>query len=262
MAVPIPLAAAGGSAIPSAEDPDEVDISQHFYKPSSRSRPSATIAPDISDAQLRQMMLDLDMPQGYNTGPPNPFARMGGTSGDEGDEDPMMQMLQQMMGGAGPGAGGMGPGGPNGALPPGLAAMMRNAGPQQQGVQNKYAFLWRIIHALFALSLGVYMAMATAFNGSKISRTRGIVTGAEKSQIQFFWIFATVELVLQTSRFWLERGQLPVGGWMSTIAGFLPSPYRDWLGVLSRYSVIYSTTVTDALVIVFVLGCVAWWNGV
>jgi hypothetical protein len=260
MAVPTPLAAAGDSAVPSAEDPDEVDISQHFYKPSSRSKPPATTQPEISNAQLRQMMLGFDLPPASDGGSPNPFAGVGGMPG-EGGEDPMMRMLQQMMSGGGPGAEGVGPGGPNGALPPGLAAMMGNAGPQQQGAQDKYAFLWRIVHALFALSLGVYMATITAFNGSKIARTRGMIAGAEKTQVQFFWIFATAELLLQTSRFWVERGRLPAGGWLTTTASFLPSPYRDWLGVLSRYSVIYSTIVTDALVIAFVLGCVAWWNG-
>ncbi|KAF4635721.1 hypothetical protein G7Y89_g2372 [Cudoniella acicularis] len=110
--------------VASHADPDEVDISQHFYEPSKTTRRSNNASPtpgqQMSDDQLRQMMLGFDPtgtpPSGGNA---NPFAGfpglggMGGMPGMEGmgvpgAEDPMMKMLQQMMGGAaGEGAGGM-----------------------------------------------------------------------------------------------------------------------------------------------------------
>lgn len=197
----------------------------------------------------------------------SPFARGPGTGPDTampmqgpGEDDPIMQMMQQMLGTGGmPGLPGM-PGG-NDSLPPGIASMLGQGNAQPDAVDN-YSYLWRLVHALFALILAVYAASSTAFNGSKISRTLSVAGDkARLARTEFFWIFATCELVLQSSRFLLERGRTPKGGLLMGLARFLPQPYSGYLAVLSRYSVIYTTVTTDAFVVVFALGVVAWWRG-
>lgn len=183
----------------------------------------------------------------------------GGMGG--GEEDPMMRMLQQMMGGMPGGAGGVGEGG-DGGLPPGLAAMlggtgMGGAGPVQQ--DNPHGYLWKIIHVVFALSLGIYITAMTSFSGSRLSRST-LVEG-EHIGLQFFWVFATAELVLQSSRFFFERGKAARGGILAIVAGFLPEPWKGYVGLVNRYSGIYTTIIEDTMAVVFVLGLVAWWQG-
>lgn len=178
----------------------------------------------------------------------------------------MMKILQQMMGGMGGG----GPGGAGG-LPPGLAGMLGGAGGggaagppgMEQKVEGEtYAYVWRIVHALSAFALGLYIVSTTAFSGSLFSRTQvGINSGTTIGQ-NFFWVFATAELGLQSFRFFLEKGTDRAGaGWMGMVLGILPEPWRGWVGLAVRYSGIWTTIVADAMVVVFVLGVVAWWGG-
>lgn len=162
--------------------------------------------------------------------------------------------------------------GDRGGLPPGLAAMLGAVGatrPEQEiglgGEQpsNRSGYAWTIVHALSALALGIYMVFTTAFDGARFSqRDDSGVTGTEVG-IRFFWAFATAQLVLQSTRYFLERDRGPArgGGWMNMVVGVFPEPWRSRALLLSRYSVIYSTIVQDAMVVVFVLGSVAWWDG-
>jgi hypothetical protein len=184
----------------------------------------------------------------------------------QGGEDPMMAMLQQMMGGGDPNAAGQ--------LPPGLAEMFGGMGgggggipgmpgqPQQQQPQpSSSAYIWRIVHALFSFALAIYVTTSATFTGSKTSRTISEYSNEGFGQ-KLFYMFATAEVVLQSSRFFIERGQLPPSGIMGTLATLLPPPYGGYVRIVGRYSVIYTTVVADAMVIVFVLGAMAWWNGV
>ena len=193
-----------------------------------------------------------------NNGPNNPFAGMPGMDGSQtrgGDEDPMLRILQQMMGGL-PGGEGQGGGG-EGGLPPGLAAMF--GGGAAQGVEeNKTAYIWKIVHAVLALTLGLYIVTSTTFHGGKVSRLE-VVDGEPRRN--FFWVFATAELILQSLRFFLEAGRSPQKGMLAMVTGFLPEPWKGYVGLVARYSGIYSTVVEDAMVVVFILGLLAWWKG-
>jgi hypothetical protein len=210
-------------------------------------------------------------------GPNNPF---GGFPGMEGapPDDPMMQMLQQMLGGGGGGAGGM----------PNLESMMANGGsmPSFPGMPNlspdpatadPYAYIWRIVHAVFAFGLGLYIAFTqTSFSGTKLARERSGIDAANihnaddfsqgldlnDVKIQIFWIFATAEVLLQTTRFFLEKGKMAQQpGMLGMVMGFLPEPWKGYVGTALRYGRIWTTVSGDAMVIVFVLGAVAWWKG-
>lgn len=261
---------------------------------------------------MRRIMLGLDdsplsQHAQYQPGQQQRQQRQGQDNG-EAQQPPMLQLLQQLMdgsGGGGPGGGG------GGGLPPGLAQLLgqepnnnnngqdptlRQAqqGPQDTTAQaarlgNRSARIWRIVHALSAFLLGLYIVFATSFDGSKAQRHNSLVGGTSsfdtKSQdiaqqqqervTNFFWVFATVELLLQSTRFFLDKGRLQGSGsgggggegedGPGSLAGMidmvLPEPYREGLRLLRRYSTIISTVVGDAMVVVFVLGSVAWWKG-
>jgi len=177
----------------------------------------------------------------------------------------MMAMVQQMLGGGG-GFPGMDPNNPGEGmpdLPPFMKAMMGGAQQtQQEQAQPKSdtAYLWRILHAVFALTLALYITITNTFNGSKLSRAQVM---DESAGPNLFYIFATAELILQSTRYFMEKGQLQGSGWIAMIAnsGFVPPPYVDYLRVLGRYMTIWQTVVADATTIIFVVGALAWWKG-
>lgn len=182
-------------------------------------------------------------------------------------DDPMMQMMQQMLqGGAG------GPPGANGAQQEDpmlkmMQAMMGMSGgaggpadQQQQQAATSSAYVWRIVHAVFSFGLAAYIALTSTFNGSKLSRSQSVLEDGGVGK-QLFYIFATAEVLLQTTRFFLEKGQLQQGGIMGTLGSVLPEPFAGYVRLVGRYSVIYTTVVADAMVVVFVLGAMAWWKG-
>ncbi|EMD69319.1 hypothetical protein COCSADRAFT_32061 [Bipolaris sorokiniana ND90Pr] len=234
-----------GTATP---DPDEVDISQHHYPPVSRPRLPSPFAPEANQT--------------------DPF---GPGQASDPAQDPMMAMLQQMMGAGAGGMPGM-PGGPGQAgAPPGLANMLSamqggGAVPEPSPDQSS-AWIWRLVHSVFSLGLAVYIVLQTPFTGSKFLRDNvpdddwTTQSSPADNFAHFFYLFATFEVILQSSRYFIEKGQLQGGGMLSTVAGILPEPYAGYVRTVGRYSVIYSTVVSDAMVVVFVLGATSWWKG-
>ncbi|KAK7704745.1 hypothetical protein SLS57_010369 [Botryosphaeria dothidea] len=228
-------------------DPPEVDISEHYYEPAPR-----RLTPSLGAS-----------------GTSTPFGPASGTDSPAGGmaDDPMMQMMQQMLqGGAG------GPPGANGAQQEDpmlkmMQAMMGMSGgaggpadQQQQQAATSSAYVWRIVHAVFSFGLAAYIALTSTFNGSKLSRSQSVLEDGGVGK-QLFYIFATAEVLLQTTRFFLEKGQLQQGGIMGTLGSVLPEPFAGYVRLVGRYSVIYTTVVADAMVVVFVLGAMAWWKG-
>lgn len=263
-------------------DPAEVDISEHYYPPKTTNRiPSqgldASSPPTINDDALRELMLGMDPASMRGNGTPpvgpgaNPFAGfpgMEGLGGQPGEEDPMMKLFQQMMGGGIPGMDGAGAGG----MPafPGMPGQEMPGSAAAVDV-DPYAYLWRIVHAFLALSFGLYIALTTPFTGTKFEReSRAFrvkiaedgTSTLSSSSIHFFYIFATAEVLLQSSRFWFEKGRgIGQGGILGTIQGFLPEPWRGYLSIARRYMRIWTTVSADAMVLVFVLGVCAWVRG-
>ena len=185
----------------------------------------------------------------------------------------MTKFLQQMIGGI-PGAeGDKGRAGDDlDTLPPGLAALLGSrppgvgfspdSGSSASSGESVNEVSWKILHALSAVMLATYMAILTPFSGSQSPKaTRASKDGMGDYDQRLFWIFATAELLLQSGRFFLEGGKGEQSGWMGTVARMLPKPWSGYAALLSRYSRIWTTIVEDAMVVVFVLGCVAWWNG-
>lgn len=246
-----------------AGDPDEVDISEHFYEPqNSRQRMTPTPSgpypglgadpAQINDEMLRAMMLGMPPGQGGAQGPQlgaNPFEAFGG-GGDaaNGAEDPMMAMMQQMMGGAA-GAGSL-PSFPG--MPP-----MGLPGQQTNGVvSDPYAYLWRLVHALFAIGLGIYIALTVNFTGSKLAREESALLDIGYIK-QLFWMGEVVLL----GRFLFKGGQGSSGeGIIGMVLPMIPHPYGGYIRWVMRYSSILRTISGDALLLVFTLGAMSWWN--
>ncbi|KAM7208591.1 hypothetical protein V8F20_001014 [Naviculisporaceae sp. PSN 640] len=288
---PSPPSAARPSQPASAShgDPEEVDISQHYYQPRTntprvptpqqqRQQQSGSGTPDLSEDALRQMMLGFD----GNTNPG------GGPPGD----DMLLQMMMQSLGGGAGGPGGgfpFPPGGPGGAggaqnnpfanmMFPGMGQGMPGAPPQEVAVPDRYASLWRLLHTAVALGLGLYIALWTSFSGTKVDRdlsrannanAAGSPAGAEKVLLEnndinaemarkFFWAFATAEAVLLTTRFFMDRGRAPPQGLLGTVVGFLPGKIGNYVKIGLQYGQIFSTVKADILVCVFVLGVCTW----
>lgn len=235
-------------------DPDEVDISEHFFAPKTTPRPtvlpSAGAGPQLSDSALREMML------GYDTATPpvngqNPMGMPPGGA----DEDPMMKMLNQMMGGAG--IPGFPPG--NGAAGSPFPAIPQ---PQQSQPLDPYTALWRLLHSVVAIGLGIYIVVLTPFTGTKIERERYALSDEENQHRKdmFFWVFATAEACLLTARLFLDKRRPPPAGIVWTVVGFLPEPFKGYVEVVLRYGQMLTTVRADILACMFVLGVCAWWR--
>ncbi|KAM0258251.1 hypothetical protein ACHAQJ_003893 [Trichoderma viride] len=218
-------------------DPAEVDISEHFFAPKKTSRKpidgvfSPSPEPSLSEAQLRQMMLGLDRPE--QAGPGGDAA--AGLSLPPGmEDDPIMKMMSQMMSsGSIPGFGGA-----DGASNP-FANM--NMPQQQAPVQLPKASsvsFWRLIHALVALGMGLFFVFTTHFSGSKIERERHALAfeqevdaEVERRKNLFFWTFATAEVLLLSTRLFLDKKSTNATGVVATVISYLPQPYRGYIEI-------------------------------
>jgi hypothetical protein len=178
------------------------------------------------------------MPSG--PAPPNPFAAAAGT------DDPFAALLSQFGAGvAGPGFGGL----------PNMQAQQQ----PEQAEPNPYAYIWRVVHAVFALGLGLYIALGTTFRGTKPERDlAATLYTPEDDRRNFIWVFATAEALLLTARFFMDRGRSGPTGVVGMVVGFLPEPFKGYLSVVLRYGQIFSTVRSDILVCVFVLGVCSW----
>ncbi|KAI9712858.1 MAG: hypothetical protein M1820_001480 [Bogoriella megaspora] len=229
-------AAANPTQQPSVtDDPEEVDISQPYAGQPIASQASRNInpatAPGLQEPNDPIMRMMQQMMMGEQSGPNGP---------NQQENDPMMRMMQQMMSGAG----------------------VNQQGSQQAPTTNE-GYIWRIVHAIFALGLALYIALTSTFNGSKLSRSVSVSTNELDGGVtqRLFWIFVTSELGLQGTRYVVEKGRLPESGWLGMIGGILPEPYKGYVAIIARYGIIWTTVVSDAMVVIFVLGVLAWWKG-
>jgi GET complex subunit GET2 len=170
-----------------------------------------------------------------------------------------MKMMAQMMGGGAGGPGGL-PGFPPGGAFPGMSGFPG----QQQQVQkpDPYTSLWRVLHAVVALGLGLYIAVLTPFTGTKAERDADALSDEENEHRKrlFFWVFATAESLLLSTRFFLDKGRTPPAGIAWTIIGYLPQPFAGYAGHALRYGGMFATVRADILACMFVLGVCSWWR--
>ena len=253
-------AAAQGPKAAYVEDPDEVDISEA----STPSRPNV----NAKDDPLRAAMLQMQQEEARNQ-------RQKGAQGSE-EDDPMVRMMEQMMSFMGGSAGGASnPQDPNAKppdIPPALKALLGagvatgNNNEDLVPAPTSSEYLWRIAHTIFAFMLAGYIALTSTFNGSKLARSQSFYvqeTVGYSLERRLFLIFCTAELILQSSRYFAEGGQLRGPGMIAKVAnsGFVPEPWAGYIRIAGRYIGIAQTIFTDAMVVIFVFGALAWWNG-
>jgi hypothetical protein len=146
---------------------------------------------------------------------------------------------------------------------------MPGVGPAMQQAQrpDPYTAIWRILHALVAITLGLYIAVLTPFNGTRIQREREALSADplsaefEHHKRNFFWIFTTAEAVLLTTRLMLDKRRPPPPGMLNTVVGFLPEPFKGYMMIGLHYWQIFGTVRSDLMACMFVLGACAWWRG-
>ena len=236
-----------------ANDPEEVDISQNqsgFGTPSNQNI-------DAQQNPLAAAMLQMQQQEVRKQ-------QQNGADGNSAD-DPMVKMMQQMVG-----LMGGDPNDPN-AKPPEIPPMMKamlgggQTNKEEAPPATGSAYLWRIVHAIFAFILATYIALTSTFNGTKLGRSESVYTQEAGYGLgpRIFLIFCTSELVLQSSRYFVEKGQLQGNGLLATVAnsGFVPEPWAGYVRIAGRYLGIVQTIIADAMVIVFVFGMLAWWRG-
>lgn len=223
------------------DDPEEVDISQSgSFAPTPGTR-----TPNLQENSLAALLQQQQAQQ-------------------DAQDDPFSRMMQQMMGGN--------PSDPNapgdmGDMPAMLQAMMGGAKGQKEELApaSSSAYVWRIVHAVFAFGLAFFICLTSTFNGTKLARTQNVYTQEEGYGLgpKLFIIFATAQLLLQSTRYFVEKGQLQGGGMFASIvnSGMIPQPYANYIRVAGRYITIARTIFVDVMTIVFVMGCMAWWKG-
>ena len=91
--------------------------------------------------------------------------------------------------------------------------------------------------------LGTYVIATSTASVGPVVRIPGKVTvngRVDGDGVNLFWAFATVELVLQSTRYFLERGKTGsgIGGWMGMASGLLGEPcvcfWIDIAGFVAR----------------------------
>lgn len=194
---------------------------------------------------------------------PDGFLNQGQIS----EDDPVMRLFSQLMGEMPSNM--EGDAAPSGQLPPSLATLMgkgSGAGTQastqtEASIQDR---IWKVLHACFAFTLAIYVIVSSPTLSAQPTAQGTRETGPSGGEgINLFWAFATAELLLQSTRYFLERGgtSSEIGGTLGVVSNFLPSPWAGCLRLIARYSGIWSTVMEDAYVLIFVIGMISWWRG-
>ncbi|KAA8904523.1 hypothetical protein TRICI_005468 [Trichomonascus ciferrii] len=168
--------------------------------------------------------------------------------------DPLFKMLSQMqeqMGGGAPGGTGANEPGMNQSDPftSMFNAMMSGQNPmaqeqdaqaaaqQQQSkpVPSKSEAMWMVLHLVSSIVLALHVVNSPHLYATLI------------------WKFCTLQLVLHSSRFLLERGSPPAHSTIAMIAGYLPQPFQNYLIVAARYLQFASLIFKDLTMVLFII---------
>ncbi|KAK9241032.1 hypothetical protein V1525DRAFT_335355 [Lipomyces kononenkoae] len=121
--------------------------------------------------------------------------------------------------------------------------------------RNRY---WRTAHAVSIIILALFSVSTRDLRGSQLSRAEDLGNGNRVVMLYF----ATIELVLQSGRFLIEKGRSPSKSMFTKVAGYIPAPYSAYLLLVARYTHIATNIVQDFCLLVFLLGINEWWHGI
>ncbi|CAG8565632.1 4167_t:CDS:2 [Cetraspora pellucida] len=132
-----------------------------------------------------------------------------------------------------------------------LSPDLISPGQQQSDVQSK---LWQLIHFFAMIMLGLLAIGSEVFRHDgtwsrlailNYKKPNEIVDSDRVSSLSLFWYFVTIELILQSSRLFLQKDRTFGGSALGTIAANLPPPLSDVLTVLLRYNLIWNSLWED-----------------
>lgn len=113
---------------------------------------------------------------------------------------------------------------------------------------------WTLIHVLSSLLLALYVGL---HRGNKIAFNddESVEASVEAaSPARLLWYFATLELVLQSSRFFLEHKLPPPPSKIAGYASLLPQPFAGYIITGLRYLRIIKTIAQDFCILLFIAG--------
>lgn len=211
---------------------------------------------------------------------PSDFSDLvGGSAGSSTDDDPLFKLLStlnsnpmsggkpqdfndfasqfaSMMGMANPVAGGDG----SGVASPGFADTPLSPPPVPEPKSRRADLLWTALHfvmfLVLALSSRLVFSQAQQFSEQDVDLLYASSENpnAAASPSRLLWHFSTLELILQTSRFFLEHGAPPADSKLTKFASYLPHPFSSYLYTSARYVRMVKTIVQDFCLLLFVAG--------
>ncbi|ORX47067.1 hypothetical protein DM01DRAFT_1386061 [Hesseltinella vesiculosa] len=158
-----------------------------------------------------------------------------------------------------------------GGMPPGLlSAMTGAAGTMPAGMPGttppgpaspldptvKY---WNLLHLTSMVLLGFY-AVWMEWSNAGLDRLASLLNHSSDYTVQgghvpLFWYFATMELGLQSARFFYQKGQIATVSTLGALATQLPPPLNQIVTIFLRYRLIWTCLVQDISVLLFIIGC-------
>ncbi|KAH8551709.1 hypothetical protein BGW37DRAFT_519984 [Umbelopsis sp. PMI_123] len=138
-------------------------------------------------------------------------------------------------------------------------AMMAGMQPVQT-TPDTTAKYWTLIHFVTMSLLGIY-AVISEFKITGSSHFAHLMLNKEPDSVfpygpsfPLFWYFVTLELILQSSRLFYQKGQPPQSSILGSIAAYLPPPFSTGILLFLRYSLIWKCLVNDCCLLLFIVG--------
>ncbi|KHJ34569.1 hypothetical protein EV44_g4900 [Erysiphe necator] len=174
-------------------------------------------------------------------------------------DDPMMKIMQQLMG----------PTLQNGKEINIPSVPISTDNQEKLTIISPYAYIWRVLHTLWAITFGFSIAISSQFTGTEIDRERSFL-GFENldpellpftsSPQNYFYLFITIEAILIGTRYILDREDTKPVGILGMLLDALQEPIRGYLLLGLRYINIWKSVSRDAMICIFILGAFAWWR--
>ncbi|KAG0337602.1 hypothetical protein BG000_005231 [Podila horticola] len=140
-----------------------------------------------------------------------------------------------------------------GGAPPGFTVIT-----PQEDLTAKW---WKLLHFLLSVVFGLGVVYLEYRRSGHLERFDALATDKplpygtfQVAATPVFWYFITMELILQSTRMFLQGITASPSSTLGTIAGFLPPPFSDAIRVFMRYRLIWSSLVNDLTVVVFIVG--------
>lgn len=138
---------------------------------------------------------------------------------------------------------------------------------------QKADLMWMILHFV----VFVFLAITAGFGFSQLSAFGNVDVGINNqsgdknvepnalmlntySSSKLMWYFSTAELILQSTRFFIEKGAPPADSIIVTIANYIPYPFNEYFYNGARYIKMLRVIMQDFCVVLFVAGICSYFN--